>query len=386
MENSHAYINNFFDKLSSQVIKDDLRKDRTLIFGTAPPINKDLIINKISSDVITSLLLYDRIYIKIMRLSNFIDVFGLRDTSMLLEANILKVVDDKGFVSPLIENDNNTFGFGAMFEYVDLLKNIEEKLEILYPSSNDEITKVLYLAESKSVKLISEDFHNKILNELEIEFSKNKNKLFKSSKDVKNISPKDIVNVQRIISLNECLLYGEALKAKNMIFDGFVKSYLQIKFSPYLSKENDGLEIFGKMLILKRVPDLGKLYLKNVITIKDILQIRNNINGKKFRQWYLDKNYSEDEFISELLKKGKTDSNILTKLLRWSIPNMIGLANPVLGIEASGIDSFIIEKIIKGWNPNIFLDDVLKRAIDKKNADYNKIKLCEEGMAWSDYS
>ena len=43
MENSHVYINNFFDKLSSQVIKDDLRKNRTLIFGTAPIINKVLI-------------------------------------------------------------------------------------------------------------------------------------------------------------------------------------------------------------------------------------------------------------------------------------------------------------------------------------------------------
>jgi hypothetical protein len=192
--------------------------------------------------------------------------------------------------------------------------------------------------------------------------------------------------VQRIISLNESLLYGEALTAKNIILDGFVKSYLQIKFSPYLSRGNSGLEIFSKILTLKRVPDLGNLYLKNVITISDILQIRNDVNGKKFRQWYLDKNYSEDEFISELLKKGKADSNIITKLLRWSIPNMIGLANPVLGIGASGIDSFIIEKIIKGWNPNIFLDDVLKRAIDKKNADNNKIKLCEEGMAWSDYS
>ena len=192
--------------------------------------------------------------------------------------------------------------------------------------------------------------------------------------------------MQRIISLNESLLYGEALTAKNIILDGFVKSYLQIKFSPYLSRGNSGLEIFSKILTLKRVPDLGNLYLKNVITISDILQIRNDVNGKKFRQWYLDKNYSEDEFISELLKKGKADSNIITKLLRWSIPNMIGLANPVLGIGASGIDSFIIEKIIKGWNPNIFLDDVLKRAIDKKNADNNKIKLCEEGMAWSDYS
>jgi len=107
-----------------------------------------------------------------MRLSNFINVFGLRDTSILLEANILKVVDDKGFVSPLIENDNNTFGFGAMFEYVDLLNNIEEKLRTSYPGSNDEITKVLYLLESKSIGFISKDFHNKILNSLKLSLEK----------------------------------------------------------------------------------------------------------------------------------------------------------------------------------------------------------------------
>jgi hypothetical protein len=112
------------------------------------------------------------VYIKIMRLSNFINVFGLRDTSILLEANILKVVDDKGFVSPLIENDNNTFGFGAMFEYVDLLNNIEEKLRTSYPGSNDEITKVLYLLESKSIGFISKDFHNKILNSLKLSLEK----------------------------------------------------------------------------------------------------------------------------------------------------------------------------------------------------------------------
>ena len=66
----------------------------------------------------------------------------------------------------------------------------------------------------------------------------------------------------------------------------------------------------------------------------------------------------------------------LTNPLRFIGSNLIGLLGFIPGLAASAFDSFILDKISKGWHPNFFLDDVLKKEIDKCIDNYgNKRKI-----------
>lgn len=56
----------------------------------------------------------------------------------------------------------------------------------------------------------------------------------------------------------------------------------------------------------------------------------------------------------------------ISNAIRFITTNVIGIFGFLPGIVASGIDSFIINKIAQGWHPNFFLDDKLKLLIDNK--------------------
>ena len=43
-------------------------------------------------------------------------------------------------------------------------------------------------------------------------------------------------------------------------------------------------------------------------------------------------------------------------------------------MTASAFDSYILDKVSKGWHPNFFLDDGLKKLIDGSVEEYNKQK------------
>ncbi|HEY3932531.1 MAG TPA: SEC-C metal-binding domain-containing protein [Verrucomicrobiae bacterium] len=128
---------------------------------------------------------------------------------------------------------------------------------------------------------------------------------------------------------------------------------------------HDTISLFQKVLEEKRIPDFSRLYLAGILSIEDVLLFRDNIHGEKFRHWYLTTHY-DSEKVHEVLLSKNIPQSILTKWLRFIIPNAIGIANAPVGIVAGAIDSFIIDKIVGGWHPNIFLDDILKSEIDSR--------------------
>jgi len=51
---------------------------------------------------------------------------------------------------------------------------------------------------------------------------------------------------------------------------------------------------------------------------------------------------------------------------------VIGIKYTAVGAVLSFMDSFILDSIIKGWSPNLFLDGKLKKMIDSNIAKYDK--------------
>ena len=49
---------------------------------------------------------------------------------------------------------------------------------------------------------------------------------------------------------------------------------------------------------------------------------------------------------------------------------LLGLAHPIVGIAVSSIDSYVVEKIINGWNPQLFVENVLRNKKLKQDPHY----------------
>ena len=115
----------------------------------------------------------------------------------------------------------------------------------------------------------------------------------------------------------------------------------------------------------KGFPDLGELFIKGIVKLDDILKLRNDFQGKIFRYWAQRTNYEEQLMRQEIMN---SVHNILGSKcmnpIRFIGTNLIGLLGFIPGLAASAFDSFILDKISKGWHPNFFLDDKLKKMID----------------------
>jgi hypothetical protein len=98
-------------------------------------------------------------------------------------------------------------------------------------------------------------------------------------------------------------------------------------------------------------------------------------SATKFRDWL--KNRDPDQ---ELVKayfrevtKGSWVDRLPVKCVRWSIFTGLGLVADALGaggigtLAISGADAFLLDRLLKGWKPNQFIDDSLKTFIAKND-------------------
>lgn len=123
----------------------------------------------------------------------------------------------------------------------------------------------------------------------------------------------------------------------------------------------------------KGFPDLGELFVDKIVNLDDLLQIRNNFNGKLFRYWAKMTNYEEGVMRQEIMN---SVNNVLgskcMQPIRMLACNLIGIGGFLPGITASAFDSYVLDKVFKGWHPNFFLDNELKKMIDRSVDEDNK--------------
>lgn len=107
---------------------------------------------------------------------------------------------------------------------------------------------------------------------------------------------------------------------------------------------------------------------------KDLIELLKK--AKKFQDWIhsqpLDANLTKNYF-QEVTKSTWVDS-LPNKSLRWSIFTGIGLAVDSLGagglgtatgVAISAADNFLLDKLIRGWKPNQFIEGPLKDFLKK---------------------
>lgn len=167
--------------------------------------------------------------------------------------------------------------------------------------------------------------------------------------------------------------FNRALVLQNMTHSGFISSneyhrrMLNTKLSPVFRKYSGSVpdELFKEIISDRGIPMMGKLIFEGAITFNDILDIRNDINGKKFRHWIEKEHWDREEIYKKLLSLNTNLSKkIWMKVIRWAYPTIasFGLGS-LIGIGVQVFDSFVLEKLLDKWDPKLFLDSTLENKI-----------------------
>lgn len=123
-------------------------------------------------------------------------------------------------------------------------------------------------------------------------------------------------------------------------------------------KSEEQIELFNQC-ILTKCPSVGQAFLNKTIKGKDLVKLL--IQGDKFREWLktvpLESNLI-NKYIEEVTRETLADKKWV-KGMRFAVTQIFGFM-PIVGNVVSAIDTFLIDKLLKGWKPNHFIDNELK--------------------------
>lgn len=319
------------------------------------------------SSFFISLIIHDEIYISINNYYYLIMILGAKDLLSLLDRKIIKIIDhDYAFAITESNEKNGNLLFDGIKNSKDGLTRIEEFINNSNKIKTSEKPNLIQFTSNAILKTSEEDFYN-CKNELARDLN---NKIFQKvglrTESLDEIHRTDILKLNRITSITEQLMIQNKFEIDSIAQDGFVKDYFECKFGALTNLVGkDTLSPFKCIVNLKGIPDLYNLYKHSTITMDDVLNCRNSFSGGLFRKWYSSSDYNEKEILQRLVNKGEKESNV-AKLARFIYPNVLGIINPLTGILASAIDGYIVNKIIEGWSPSLFIDDIYKQKIDQQ--------------------
>lgn len=355
-------------------------------------IEKEYYIGKI----LNGALIHDKICVKINALYELVDLLSLNDLNLLVENEIIEIIDDQGIApktnisvrkkSEVDNEDIDLYGDAAylrfsMFDSENPSFALEKLLEkfnnVYYGKSDLKLAKrLLYNIESNKVDIDGKQFNEYLIKEAEEDI---KNKALRAlfnikSQEIDDLNFFEYLPMHYLSMFNRSVIYQYHLKAKYSESNALKKQFLQAKFSPINQclHQEDNIELFSKLLKLKKVPDLGHLYIENELGINEYLEIRNSKSALKFKDWFFSKDGDSDGMLSDLLNS-KPRKNIL-KVIRYTIPQLISIKLPIVGAIVDTVNTFILDKLLQGWTPNFFFDDTLKTILINKEASMNKRK------------
>ena len=317
------------------------------------------------NNILSSLLIHDKLYIKIDAVEEFVDLIGYAQFLELLQEELVGVIDDTGAHIRFLVQSNNYLMLMNMAEDSTMsIESIEKRLKLKENTTSGFgiIEKYIIPVDGHWLGHIAEE---ELYSDLRNENLTSSLKI--NSSGITDIHPNESLVISRLMNINRSLVYLYENGISNVHIDGFSKQLINLKFLRSINELHDNtIDLFNEIVRYKEIPDFSVLYQDKKIDLDDILKIRNNFNGGKFRDWYNSTNYNKHQTYNELLKYH--DKSYLEQGIRFLITSVLGLINPIIGISSSLIDSFIVDKVINNkWSPNIFLDLVLKKKLDNKN-------------------
>ncbi|CCK75723.1 hypothetical protein OLEAN_C15470 [Oleispira antarctica RB-8] len=332
---------------------------------------KDLM-NNAMSKFFLSLILYDEVIVTDSVFKKIILCIGLENCLVLLETKKIKLIYDKvDFELEFLNRSGSRLKLTNNMVVIPLVYYVDRNFKEFSNKKSLKSKFVQYLENSllEDVQSLEDDADNSIyqhaFDELikEVASPEISNKFLHGVETIQDMDPFQATKAMRLLNTLKGFSFQQKSGADVILQDAFSKDYLNTKLAFILKSESvDKIDFFSEITKIKGIPDIYHLLKTNVLDIHDIVRFTASNESKFFRDWYTNEDISKEDIYLKLMSNKK--GGVLSKGVRWLYPNIVGLVNPVLGGIASGIDSFIVEKIANGWSPNIFLDDFLKSNID----------------------
>ena len=126
-------------------------------------------------------------------------------------------------------------------------------------------------------------------------------------------------------------------------------------------KSNENIECFHQTVAYEFLSP-GEAFSLGKITPKEILNLLNDKNSIKFKEWLKkipDGTPLSGEYYNKIRKLNS--DNPLLKSIRVLSQSILGLIHPISGVVATLLDGFVVEKIINGWKPMLLVDKVFRK-------------------------
>lgn len=365
---------------------DDESKSMDVICGYDVKLDNRQVALNIARDFIMALLAFDKIYVEGNHVWDIIQVFGCDNVKRLLNLRILCVIPDL-MLNPVVLREgsgkwrHDFFSYAIGDDYIPesaihKWSHVEATFH-RHGLPESEANAIVYLIDDSSVELGDvEELQEKVNHETATDLHR---QVFLSDPDFYRQGSDgeweyNLVSSVRLQELNKSAILTAELGIDNVKMDAEISNLMTKKTASFFSKTlHAGTDALVRIEQQKGFPDMGELFINDVVSVDEILKLRERFNGKIFRYWAKTTDYEEDLMRQEIMN---STQNILgskcSQLIRMFACNVMGLAGFLPGLAASAFDSYILEKVLKGWHPNFFLDNELKKLIDFSVEEDNK--------------
>jgi hypothetical protein len=174
--------------------------------------------------------------------------------------------------------------------------------------------------------------------------------------------------VNYILGAKEAISLASRYMAE-FVTDPATTAVIKLNFEELLRKRNkqtEEIDVFQEMHLpqarkIREVINSGERTLDEFMDVLD--------KAQRFKEWLASRNPDQrllHEYYAETTRQSWLEK-LPTKVSRWTIATGLGAAvdavHPIgataLGLGISFFDAMLLDKILKGWRPNQFIDDVV---------------------------
>lgn len=372
----------------------DGSEERNIFTGYDIAVDSREVTLTIARDIITAILTYDEVYLLGSNVTDVMQVLGSEGVKELLRHHLMKVVPDVD-MNPVLtkvqggEWQQDFFGYANGGENLDTGERIHfdgpfghvENWLYRKNLSTAERNALIYLMEENAAQIdlralrpdVVEETHRD-MRSLEFVLDKDFYRLNGGKLEFNMIS-----NL-RLHHLNTLSIIAAKLGMDGLKTDGAIAQLMLKKTRSVLSQPiPDGVEALTCINQQKGFPDLGQLFVDGTIGLDDVLKMRASLQGRLFRYWAKADAYEEAQMRQDVMNSvhsvlgGRVGS-----VIRMLACTLVGIGGVLPGLIASATDSLIVNEIVRGWHPNMFLDNKLKKLIDAKIDQQAKARLQAE--------
>lgn len=380
MQNSGILLTNYprlIQRFSIAPVNDE-SNSVDVVYGYDLKVDNHQISLNIARDLIMALLTFEKIYIEADHILDILHVFGSESVKELLRLHILNIIPDGNLTPVMLREKNGKWKHSFIsyplgdeeipLQYIHKWSHVEYQLRSQGFNETD-ANAIIYLVDENSANISNEnDLQDKIIQETERDSVSTP---FLTDPNFCRRRPDgrweyNQVSLNRLHELNKSAVLSAELGIDNVKMDAEISGIMLKKISSvFPAPLHEGADALIRIEQQKGFPDLGELFVNKIINLDEILNLRDSFNGKIFRYWAKASNYEEDLMRQDIMNS--VQNVIGSKCLqpiRMLACNLLGLGGFLPGLAASAFDSFILEKVLKGWHPNFFLDNDLKKMID----------------------